>query len=453
MSFRKKVILTAILMIVASVGGTTVFIARGFYYNLVREAELRTVALVDGVAQVARNDLASNSLEGMDAGLTTVRDSREGNVGIVFAVILDRSGRIATREITTGYETLVDNEFITRAGAADAPLRQYVRVGGHNIFLVSTPVQTSITGRHGIRWGTVVGGMDIDRVKANIFPLIVRSMIVAGLFLLIFTVIMIAMVSAGVIWPIRTLTTATERFAAGDMAHRVPVRRLDEIGRLAATFNEMADEIQTHTTNLEETVRERTWELEKANSRLQELAATDELTGLGNRRTFQTALKQEIRRSQRDSLQFALLMLDVDHFKHYNDTHGHPAGDAVLAKLGEIMRNRLRVTDIPCRYGGEEFAAILITTDLDGAIDIAESIRSRVEEEDFFGENKQPLGRLTVSIGVAVFPDDASDPERLVDAADIAMYAAKDQGRNRVIAFTPDMKSKFSPLLAARTDA
>lgn len=453
MSFRKKVILTTVLMIAASVGGTTIFIARGFYFNLVREAELRTVALVDGVAQIARNDLASDSLEGMDAGLATVRDTREGNVGIVFAVILDRGGRITTREISPGYEPLVDDEFITRAGAASEPLRQYVKVDHHNIFLVSTPVQTTVNGGHGIRWGTVVGGMDIDRVKASIFPLIVRSGIVAGLFLTVFLAVMMALVGAGLIRPIRQLTNAAELFAAGDMTHRVVVKRQDEIGRLAATFNEMAGEIQAHTSNLENTVRERTWELEKANSRLQELAAMDELTGLGNRRTFQTALKQEFRRSQRDFSRFALLMLDVDHFKHYNDTHGHPAGDAVLAKIGEIIRNRLRVTDIPCRYGGEEFTAILITTDRTDAAEIAESIRARVEEEDFFGESRQPLGRLTVSIGVAVFPDDANDPERLVDAADIAMYAAKDLGRNRVQVFTADMKAKFSPALEARTGA
>lgn len=447
MSFRLKVILATVLMITVSVTGTALFMAQGFYGDLVAETELRARALVDGIANVTRGNLASDSIEGIDAGLATVRGNREGNVGVVFTVILDSSSRIVTREIAPGYESLIEDEFVTRAGAADVPLRHHVSIDGHDILLVSTPVKTSVGDRPGIRWGTVVGGMDIDRVEEAVLPVVLRSMGLASIFVAVFLTIMILMVRIGLILPIRRLAEAAERFAAGDMTFRAPMTSRDEIGRLASTFNEMADEIQTHTENLEETVRDRTWELEKANSRLHELAAMDELTGLGNRRTFQTALKQEVRRSHRDSSHFALLMLDVDHFKLYNDTHGHPAGDVVLAKVGEIMRNRLRVTDIPCRYGGEEFTAILITTDPVDAMEIAESIRKRVEEEDFFGEARQPLGRLTVSIGVATFPVDADEAERLVDAADIAMYAAKEAGRNRVQAFTPEMRSKFSPKL------
>lgn len=450
MTFRAKVILTTVLMICGSVTASAALMATGFYRSLIQESELRAVALVDGVAQMARNDLAARSLQGIDEALSTLRGEQEGNIGLVFAVILDGHGRIITREVAVGYDFLSEHEFITRAGAAEIPLRSRINIQGHEILLVSKPVKTAVKDLPGIRWGTVVGGMDIGRVRASIIPLILRSVIVSVIFLAAFLTVMILLVRRGLILPVKQLAKAAEGFATGDLRRRAAITTNDEIGQLAATFNDMADEIQVQTEHLEETVKARTWELEKANSRLQELAATDELTGLGNRRTFQTSLKREVRRSQRDFSTFSLLMLDVDHFKHYNDTHGHPAGDAVLAKLGEIIRNRLRVTDIPCRYGGEEFAMLLITTDRAGAIEIAESIRARVEEDDFYGERQQPQGKLTVSIGVATYPDDAKDADLLVDAADIAMYAAKNQGRNQVVAFSPEMSAKFLPVFKSQ---
>jgi len=445
MSFRFKVILTTVLMVVTSTLGVAILVASGFYRNLMMESELRAVALVEGVAQRARDDLASNNLYEIDRDMATVRQGRDGNMDMVFTVILDNNGRIVTREITDGYEQLTDNEFIGRAGAAETALRQTVVVDGHEIFLVSSPVRTAMASVPGIRWGTVIGGLDVERVQRSIIPVVRRSALVGGASLAMFIIIIVLFVRMNLILPIRRLTATTERFAAGDLATRADVGSHDEIGRLAQTFNEMAAEMQEQTRNLEDTVKARTWELEKANGRLQELAAMDDLTGLGNRRTFQSSLKREFRRSLRDGSRISMLMLDVDHFKNYNDNYGHPAGDVVLSRIGEIMRNRLRVTDIPCRYGGEEFAAILITTDRDAAFEVAEAIRARIEEEDFYGEGTQPLGCLTVSIGVATFPEDADDPDRLVDAADIALYAAKAAGRNQVRAFTSEMTSKFQP--------
>ena len=128
----------------------------------------------------------------------------------------------------------------------------------------------------------------------------------------------------------------------------------------------------------------------------------------------------------------AFAMIDVDNFKHYNDTHGHPEGDGILRSLSAIIRERIRQTDVACRYGGEEFAVLLPDTSLDGAAEVAEYLRRRVEEFAFPHEETQPGGQLTISIGVAEVTDSLNDPLELVKRADEALYEAKRKGRNRV---------------------
>ncbi len=163
------------------------------------------------------------------------------------------------------------------------------------------------------------------------------------------------------------------------------------------------------------------------------LSYTDGMTGLHNYRFFRLRIKEEIARARRDGTPVSLLILDVDYFKNYNDTLGHPAGDDVLRKLSSIFRKSVRDNDIVARYGGEEFAIILPGTDIDGALSLAERIRSKVERTAFYKEEIQPNGKLTVSVGSATFPRDAVTVEDLVIAADRALYQAKYSGRNRVI--------------------
>ncbi len=163
------------------------------------------------------------------------------------------------------------------------------------------------------------------------------------------------------------------------------------------------------------------------------LSYTDGMTGLHNYRFFRLRIKEEIARARRDGSPVSLLILDVDYFKNYNDTLGHPAGDDVLRKLSSILRKSVRDNDIVARYGGEEFAIILPGTDIDGALSLAERIRSKVERTAFYKEEIQPNGKITVSVGSATFPRDAVTVEDLVIAADRALYQAKYSGRNRVI--------------------
>ncbi len=196
--------------------------------------------------------------------------------------------------------------------------------------------------------------------------------------------------------------------------------------------------------DLEAKINERTHELAEANSRLAQLAVTDGLTGLYNHRHFHERLALEIERSQRSGLPLSLLMIDVDHFKQYNDQHGHPAGDELLREIARILGEGRRRNDFVARYGGEEFAVVLVDTNKLTAAKVAERLRQSVSEQPFPLEAEQPGGGLSISIGVAAFPDDAGGVESLVRAADAALYEGKRGGRNRVV---------LAPAPAARSSA
>lgn len=160
-------------------------------------------------------------------------------------------------------------------------------------------------------------------------------------------------------------------------------------------------------------------------------AQTDALTGLANHGQFFTVLESEVARAQRYGRELSLVMLDADHFKHFNDTHGHRAGDGALVGLARAIRDGSRLHDTPARYGGEEFAVVLPETGLEGARLFGEKIRGAVAASTF---EPAPPGGLTVSVGVATLPGDANGPSELVERADARLYRAKQAGRDRVCA-------------------
>ena len=192
-------------------------------------------------------------------------------------------------------------------------------------------------------------------------------------------------------------------------------------------------ELELAKSHLEEKVKERTQLLEEANARLNRLAVTDGLTGLYNHRYFHEQLQQAVERSLRSGIPVALLMIDVDHFKKYNDRQGHPAGDEALRTVARLISEDRRTVDVSARYGGEEFAIVLHDVTRDGAVEVADKIRARVAAAPIAHADKQPLGRLTVSIGVAACPQDAQTAEALLEAADVALYRAKKSGRDTVV--------------------
>jgi diguanylate cyclase (GGDEF)-like protein len=170
----------------------------------------------------------------------------------------------------------------------------------------------------------------------------------------------------------------------------------------------------------------------KLRSTLKELSIHDPLTGLHNRRYMEEALELELRRAERKELHVGLIMLDIDHFKEFNDSFGHAAGDELLRSLGAAMREHLRAGDVACRYGGEEFLLILPEAGLEVTCRRAEQLRLHVKQMALSHLNK-PLEPVSISLGVAVFPDHGQVPDELIKSADAALYQAKRQGRDRVV--------------------
>lgn len=167
------------------------------------------------------------------------------------------------------------------------------------------------------------------------------------------------------------------------------------------------------------------------NAKLYALAVTDGLTGLYVRRYFDLRMAEEFDQAQRYGRVFTLLIFDIDHFKKFNDTHGHQTGDAVLRGVAKLLRQNTRSTDICCRYGGEEMAVILPETGVNDATNLAEKLRTAIAEYAFPGLNDTPLA-VTTSIGVCTYRNGIPTPEDMVKGADSALYEAKHNGRNRV---------------------
>jgi len=171
---------------------------------------------------------------------------------------------------------------------------------------------------------------------------------------------------------------------------------------------------------------------------VEKLAIVDGLTGLYVHRYFQENIVQEIKRAQIFNEKLPLLMIDIDYFKKYNDEYGHLAGDEILRQISRVMKSTVRDTDFAARYGGEEFAIMLLHQDREQAIKVAEEIRSNIENMKFVINEKNT--KVTVSIGVAMFPEDAGLPEELIDKADKSLYEAKKKGRNCVVISKQDVK-------------
>ena len=268
------------------------------------------------------------------------------------------------------------------------------------------------------------------------------------------------------------LMQMSRRISRGDYSQHSLPPSPDEFGELATSFNEMAHTVENQIQALRESeqrvsqrtaeleianeslaqskaaaealnelleakVRERTKALEEANVKLSELTVTDALTGLSNRRRFDQVISEEWMRASRTGQSLAILMIDVDHFKAYNDHYGHPAGDECLRKVaGVLQANARRASDLVARYGGEEFVVVAADLDIQAAKELAETLRSSVEALGMSHEFSAAAKVVTISIGVSVTtPDVNTPPESLLRMADAAMYYAKDGGRNRVAAW------------------
>ncbi|MCK4837071.1 MAG: GGDEF domain-containing protein, partial [Candidatus Aminicenantes bacterium] len=180
--------------------------------------------------------------------------------------------------------------------------------------------------------------------------------------------------------------------------------------------------------------------LQQLLKKTRELSITDGLTNLYNQTHFFEMLKHEIEQSRRYKQVFSLIIFDVDDFKKYNDNNGHIYGSRALEQIGSIMKKIFRSSDILARYGGDEYVIILPNTDKVGAFLAADRLRERVENEEFYGEKRQPKGKITISLGITGFPEHGNTVEEILSNADKALYRVKKMGGNRTIIYSEEIE-------------
>lgn len=382
---------------------------------------LRNEKVLQSIGVTVAVNIAQNDMSGLDTLIAQLSESmRERD--LIELSVLDDQGRVLAHSEPERYNSIATDAFSQTATQVDGIT--WERDG--DSFRISVPAVS------GIRWGTVTARYSLERLAAKLERTQLRLAVTSALLFLVLGAILFLGLDRLVVRPVRTLQQAVRRMGEGHLSTRVPQLRGSELGELTNTINRMASALQHERENLERSVAERTKELQDANARLERLAVTDGLTGVFNHRRFQEQLQAELIRSERHKRPMGVLMVDVDFFKRVNDAMGHPAGDELLRRLAEVLGEDLRQTDMIARYGGEEFAVVLPETTKSEAMQVAERMRIAVEEKINDGKTPWP-SKITVSIGVATFPEDGKTAEQVLVAADQSMYVAKRQGRNRVI--------------------
>jgi diguanylate cyclase (GGDEF)-like protein len=302
-------------------------------------------------------------------------------------------------------------------------------------------------------------GMSFDRGWTRMRANLVGALTVVAA-LVIVAVVITLFLTRRLIAPIRQLMRAARAVGAGKLDVYVPAKSSDELGLLTHTFNHMTQrlaesqaEVATYQRTLEDKVTQRTQELQIATAQAYKLAQHDILTGLPNRALLNERLRQIVAQAARDGHQVACLFLDFDHFKRINDTLGHDAGDQLLQAVAQRLTSAVRESDTVARLGGDEFVLILPSLDPAHAAFEVMTVLTRVRESflaPFRIVDQTPT--LTCSIGVSVYPVDATDPNGMIKQADTAMYAAKEAGRNAYRFYTADMNARVQARLQLETD-
>lgn len=400
-------------------------------------------AYLHTLAVPCARSLAVHALDRLDLDLTDAMNVGSSTVRMIRVAVLDRDGQLVAQSGAGGYnrDTRSDTFFEAALKDAHGHWRQRRGEDGRLLLDVSAPAVS------GLRWGTLIATFDIESAEAAARR---SAWVIGGLAALVVLVLSATLAQSLrflLVDPVDELARAAAEIRRGQFGARAWVVSRDELGRLANDFNAMADELETYTHSLERKVEERAAEVQRKNreleavnarladavDELERLATQDGLTGVPNRRVFDQALELETQRGARSPHPFCVVMIDVDNFKHYNDTNGHQAGDRALQKVAQVMRDALRTTDLLARYGGEEFVVLLLDTDRAAGLRVAEALRRAIEASHFEHGASQPLGRVSASLGLAAYDADGRGPDELLAHADAALYEAKRRGRNRVV--------------------
>jgi diguanylate cyclase (GGDEF)-like protein len=285
-----------------------------------------------------------------------------------------------------------------------------------------------------LNWGVVA---EKDREKAYVQIVRLRNLTLALFAGVLFLIGLCAyFLGLTIVRPLGRLTAGADKVAAGDLGVDLPVHSHSEVGYLTEVFNHMVARLRHGREQLAAANEA----LMGKNKEVEELSITDSLTGLYNRKHLMETLTGEVARSLRHQRPFVLLIIDIDHFKDFNDTYGHLAGDEVLRRMGAVFKGSIRNCDYAARYGGEEFIVILPEIGPEDGVQAAERIRHRVAEEKISSNGDSVT--VTISVGVASFPEHGDDAETMISKADSALYQAKKRGRNRVLLAGSGRKKK-----------
>lgn len=311
--------------------------------------------------------------------------------------------------LSTGHSTdfvMPENVSNKIAQLFDSPphLQHFLNYHGTRVVGIAMPLTTS-------GWGLLITENYVD-VFARVTRSRNRNILIICSFAL-FIGLGAYLFARQIITPLKALTNGALQVANGNLDVSLPLQKNDELGFATKMFNEMVTE------------------LKQSHAKLEQLATTDALTQLANRKQIMKSLLTHFDYYQRYATEFSILMIDIDHFKKINDTFGHLAGDAILMQIATIFKETLRNVDIAGRYGGEEFLVILAETSGEKAKHTAERIRQAVEQHIFTYE-KYSL-KISISVGVARILQNERNENTLVSRADQALYLAKENGRNRVV--------------------
>lgn len=391
--------------------------------RLSRTVTALVVPIEAGPLTFAGTLAATLRFDAVDGILATFAPPRAGRVSLVTAAgdVLASSSSPGGNRAT---EATIPDEVLAALSQADSGAVEYTD-GGVDMVGAMTPLPS-------LDWAVVAqmpageAYAEIARLRNSALLLVTAILVVVGGIAYLLGVVIVR--------PLARLAEGADAVAAGDLSVDLPEAGRGEVGSLTRAFNQMVERLRRSRQELDERNRE-----------LERLSVTDLLTGLHNRRFMLDAFDKEIRRADRHERPFCVLMIDVDRFKQYNDTHGHLAGDEVLKQMGVVLRDATRDLDVIARYGGEEFICLLPECDLENAVAAGERIRQRLAQESFEG------GPVTISIGVAEFPTHGETAGAVIGAADAALYEAKAEGRDRVKGAPPKPKDVAKEKASKRT--
>jgi len=362
----------------------------------------------------------------------TLQNYAQGEIGELYLITGEGTLLVSSRPISATFlETKLLGSTTRKLFLGEGDPQRYS--GYHD-----EPVVGALKRMSELDWGVVA-----EKERAKAYAQIVRLrnvtlILVVGL--LLFIGLGAYLLGLTLVRPLDRLTGGASKVAAGDLEVDLPVLSGSEVGYLTEVFNDMVARLRQGREQLaviNETLR-------KKNKELHELSITDSLTGLYNRKHLMETLENEVARSKRHKHDFSVLVIDIDHFKEYNDTYGHLAGDEVLSRLATVFKESVRSCDYVARYGGEEFILVLPEIGPEDGVKAAERIRKKVAKENFAGDGETI--QVTVSVGVASYPKDGDDSQSIIRHADTALYKSKESGRNRVVLAgeTPKKKKQKS---------